>query len=151
MSVLDPGTIGKRLQLLREAKALSQRDLARETGIAQSAISDYEKGRRLPTTKALGKLLQFFDIEAAELMSPPKTDPAEGKRRFLIRHIQDKLEDLPLEEISMVAGFVSRLVDYQKQLKEIRNSAGHSALSGFSQEAHAELGEPPPPDADSSA
>ncbi len=119
MPALDPIAIGKRLELLRESRSLSQRQLAKESGVAQSAISDFEQGKRVPTMKALEKLLRFFDIEPSELMATTKLDPRESKRQFLIRHIQDQLQLLPLDELLVMAQIIDKL------FQAARNRAAH--------------------------
>ncbi|MGE3557288.1 MAG: helix-turn-helix domain-containing protein [Candidatus Obscuribacterales bacterium] len=121
MAGLDPKVIGKRLESLRESRKLSQRALAREAKIAQSAISDFEAGKRIPTPKMLQKLLSFFAVDPAELLAGAQVDPAFAKRRFLIRHIQERLEHLPMEEVSMVAQFIERLAKYQQLMLDFQS------------------------------
>jgi transcriptional regulator with XRE-family HTH domain len=47
---------------LRLEKRLSQVELAKGTGISQSAISQYEKGQRNPTVDVLTKIGKFLDV-----------------------------------------------------------------------------------------
>lgn len=51
---------GKTLKELREEKGLSQMELARATGISQSAIAKWEKGKTEPTASSLVTLSHFF-------------------------------------------------------------------------------------------
>ncbi|WP_176013337.1 helix-turn-helix domain-containing protein [Victivallis sp. Marseille-Q1083] len=53
---LPPETPGERLAAIRLKHELTQSELARKSGIAQAAISDYENGKRKLTRKAAGKL-----------------------------------------------------------------------------------------------
>lgn len=46
---------------LRESRGMSQRDLARETGIKQPQIARLEKGDQLPTLDTLWRLLGTLD------------------------------------------------------------------------------------------
>ncbi len=46
---------------LRESRGMSQRDLARETGIKQPQIARLEKGDQLPTLDTLWRLLGALD------------------------------------------------------------------------------------------
>lgn len=46
---------------LRERRGMSQRDLARETGIKQPQIARLEKGDQLPTLDTLWRLLSALD------------------------------------------------------------------------------------------
>lgn len=109
MPTLDPHTIGARLEYLRVARGLSQRELSRQVKIAQSAISDFEAGKRLPSTKALAKFLTFFDIPASDLMSPGEIDRTQSKRHFLIKLIDDRLNGLKVEELEFVVQFIDRV------------------------------------------
>lgn len=50
----------ERLKELRAAKGISQMDLAKETGISQSAIAKWELEKTEPTASALITLSQYF-------------------------------------------------------------------------------------------
>lgn len=50
----------KRLKDLRIEKGMSQMDLAKATGISQSAIAKWELDKTEPTASALIKLSEFF-------------------------------------------------------------------------------------------
>lgn len=50
----------KRLKELRIEKGMSQMDLAKATGISQSAIAKWELDKTEPTASALIKLSEFF-------------------------------------------------------------------------------------------
>lgn len=61
--------------MIREARRgarLSQTDLARRAGVAQSVISAYESGRREPSFRVLVKLIEATGHRlAVELVAPP--------------------------------------------------------------------------------
>ena len=50
------------------ARKFSQQQIASQTGIARSMISDYENGKKEPTLSALDKLSEFFEISIDELV-----------------------------------------------------------------------------------
>ena len=52
---------GERLKELRLAGGLSQMDLAKATGISQSAIAKWELSKTEPTASALISLSRFFE------------------------------------------------------------------------------------------
>lgn len=56
-SVVDEDTAGSLLREARMRAGLSQSELARRVGIAQSVISFYESGRRQPSLPTLAVLL----------------------------------------------------------------------------------------------
>ena len=109
MNGMDPKTIGKRLMLLREGKKISQRELSRQVKIAQSAISDFENGSRLPSTKSLNKLLEFFEISAEDLMKQGEADPELAKREFLIKRLGARMQELSNQELALITDLVDQI------------------------------------------
>jgi transcriptional regulator with XRE-family HTH domain len=59
---------GARLRGLRRARALSQRDLSRMTGIAFDTISRLETGKQRAQPRTIRKLADIFGVEPKELM-----------------------------------------------------------------------------------
>lgn len=53
--------IGRKLQMAREEKGMSQEQLARALGCSQSALSNYEKGKRRLYLSHLEKLSELLD------------------------------------------------------------------------------------------
>lgn len=51
----------QRIRELRIQKNMSQMDLAKATGISQSAIAKWELGKTEPTASAIVLLAKFFD------------------------------------------------------------------------------------------
>ncbi|MBQ8468491.1 MAG: helix-turn-helix transcriptional regulator [Clostridia bacterium] len=49
------------------SKKFTQLQIAEQTGIARSMISDYEHGIKEPTLSAVAKLAKFFDLTLDEL------------------------------------------------------------------------------------
>ena len=58
----------ERIRELRDEKRLSQARLAKEMGVTQQTISDYEKGRIEPSIETIKKLCKFFDVTAGYLL-----------------------------------------------------------------------------------
>ena len=56
-------TVGDNIRHLRKELGLTQKELAGEVGLTQAQISDYERGRRIPSLHSLDKLLIFFKGE----------------------------------------------------------------------------------------
>ena len=59
---------GKIFKELRNEKKLSQRDLAKITGISQQAISFWEQDKRTPNMDDCIKLADFYKISLDELV-----------------------------------------------------------------------------------
>ena len=49
-------------------KAVSIRDLAKLSGLSESAIASFKSGRREPTPKSIGKLAIALDVDVTELL-----------------------------------------------------------------------------------
>ena len=56
-------TVGGNIRHLRKVLGLTQKELACRVGLTQAQISDYERGRRIPSLHSLDKLLMFFKGE----------------------------------------------------------------------------------------
>lgn len=55
------------LVVLREAKGLTQRALAKETGISPSVIASYETGSRMPRLDNALALSEFFGVSPQQI------------------------------------------------------------------------------------
>ena len=58
----------ERLKELRAGKELSQRELAKATGLTQSAINLWENAKRVPNGIAIVTLAKFFGVTADYLL-----------------------------------------------------------------------------------
>ncbi len=61
--------IGQRLRELRQRHRLSQRQLARQSGVANATISQIESGKLNPTVSMLKKVLDGIPIRMSEFFS----------------------------------------------------------------------------------
>jgi transcriptional regulator with XRE-family HTH domain len=59
------------LRRLRNAKGLSQDDLAYEAGVSRSYLSQLEKGSFYASLKIIGRLAEALGVEPAELLKMP--------------------------------------------------------------------------------
>lgn len=55
---------------MREERGWSQNDLAREAGMAQSAVARFEAGGTVPTLPVLGRLASALDAEMEVPLTP---------------------------------------------------------------------------------
>jgi transcriptional regulator with XRE-family HTH domain len=63
------------LRRLRNARGLSQDDLAYEAEVSRSYLSQIEKGAFFASLKIVGKLAAALDVEPAELLKlPPRRE-----------------------------------------------------------------------------
>lgn len=61
--------VGERLRALRTQHRLSQRELARRTGVANASISQIEAGKLNPTVSLLKKVLDGIPVSLADFFS----------------------------------------------------------------------------------
>lgn len=63
------GEVGARLRSLREERGISQRELARRTGVPNSTISLIESGKSSPSVGALKRILDGLPVGLAEFFA----------------------------------------------------------------------------------
>jgi transcriptional regulator with XRE-family HTH domain len=64
------------IRAARRAAGLSQAELAEQLGLAQSSVSQWERGGTQPSTSHLLRLLQMFPTAVAELIAGDTTSDA---------------------------------------------------------------------------
>ena len=73
--------IGRRLRAVREARDLSQRQLAKLSGVANATISQVEAGKLNPTVGMLKKILDGIPLPLSEFFA----DPLDSGNRIGVR------------------------------------------------------------------
>ncbi|MBO6557870.1 MAG: cupin domain-containing protein [Pseudomonadales bacterium] len=68
-------TIGARLKAIRHRRGMSQRQLARQSGVANATISLIENGKLNPTVSMLKKVLDGIPIHLSEFFSDAEEPP----------------------------------------------------------------------------
>lgn len=63
------GRLGANVKRLREAKGLSQEELAHQADMHRTYLSGIERGRRNPTVTVLERLAKPLGVSAGELVS----------------------------------------------------------------------------------
>ena len=111
------GMFADRLKKLREDRKISQRTLARETGLSPAIISRYESGERTPTEDVIYKIARYFNVSADYLLG--LTDdprPKSGKfdpMEYLPRSVKDMITKTP-EELRTIG---KRLIEIADELE----------------------------------
>ena len=67
--------IGERLKKIRQRNRLSQRQLARQSGVANATISQIESGKLNPTVSMLKKVLDGIPLRLSEFFSDEPESP----------------------------------------------------------------------------
>lgn len=70
-------TCSERIKELRASKGLTQKQLAKESGLSERGVQNYELGERVPTLQAAIALADFFDVSLDYLVG--RSDIAERR------------------------------------------------------------------------
>ncbi len=93
------GALAIPVRLLRKTRGLSQVELAARAGITQAAVSEIERGGRLPTLRTLGRLSQALDVAPAMLLeSSERSSPSREATDRIARAILRGQRALPPDE-----------------------------------------------------
>lgn len=95
----------QRLQSARDARDLSQQDLARKTGLPASSISHFEGGGRKPSFDNLHKLADALNVTTDYLLGRSEETAAVSAASRLHRH----LEKLSGRDLEMAERFIEVL------------------------------------------
>ena len=104
--------IGHRLKELRLRRRLSQRQLARQSGVANATISQIEAGKLNPTVSMLKKVLDGIPLRLSEFFS----DEPETPDRFFFR--ADELTEIADGGVSFLqvgANLNNRAIQFIKE------------------------------------
>jgi transcriptional regulator with XRE-family HTH domain len=71
---LNATLLGNRIRDRRTAQKISQKDLATEVGVSPSAINQYEKGEKIPSTSTLIRLAEVLDVSSDYLLGASDKD-----------------------------------------------------------------------------
>ena len=93
--------IGERIKYLREAKGLTQKDVATKLGLESAAVSKYELNLREPNIEALKKLSEIFEVSTDFLLglTPDVYIGEKDRATFNLTNIKNKYEKNPTTEI----------------------------------------------------
>lgn len=81
--------IGARLQAVRKAKNLSQRELAKRVGVTNSTISLIEQNKVSPSVSSLKKVLDGIPISLADFFTADEVDAAPDSPFYRARELPD--------------------------------------------------------------
>jgi transcriptional regulator with XRE-family HTH domain len=99
--MVDMKAFGSRLRLLREEKELNQIELSKVFSLANSTISQYEAGNRLPDAHALEKLATYFNVTVDFLLCLTNTRHERrhsvDRRKFSGGWVSDEDDEVPQE------------------------------------------------------
>ncbi len=124
MQLTELGELGKRILVAREEKKMSQEQLANAIGCSQSALSNYEKGKRQiylsqleKVAETLEKPLNYFldNLDQQSGKNKAKSDENEKKMSYppisvFIQQIINNIFLLDRDDINEVDQFIKFLL-----------------------------------------
>ena len=105
--------LGQRIKELRERVRLSQADLAKLALKSTETISNFERGKTVPSVRTLGDLARHMDCELADFfkageMKRPDGDPA-------ITALSGKLKVLDAKDRELLLDFAELLAAHSRR------------------------------------
>ncbi len=70
---VDPASVGPRVKALREAMALSLRDLAERSGVSAATLSQVERGESSPTLTVAARIAEGLELSLSQLLRLDET------------------------------------------------------------------------------
>src|ERR687883_645976 len=70
---MKPEVLGARLVQARQARRLSQDDVAAVLGVSRVLVSHWERGQRQPSEQLIERLAQIYSIALGDLLDPERT------------------------------------------------------------------------------
>jgi transcriptional regulator with XRE-family HTH domain len=110
-SSLPTATVGQRIRQYRQARSLTQTELARHIGIQQSDLSRIEKGEYRVSLDVLFRLLQVFEMSLGEFFGDLAAQSLTAREAILL----ESFRTLPHEEQDEVVEFVEFKRGRQKE------------------------------------
>lgn len=97
--------IGAIIKTLRKSAEITQTELAKEAGLTQAVISQFEDGKRIPSTRAIGKIAKALNVPLERLLSD-NTTTNDPQKEAAINQLLDRIKDYPTEKILNLNRFI---------------------------------------------
>jgi len=91
--------IAAKIKSVREDHGLTQKEMAKAIGVADSTISNYETGYRSPDIQTLEKISEQFSVELVDLLCLK----SEQTEKIFKSELPDELKNLDIESIGAYA------------------------------------------------
>lgn len=112
--------LGLRLQHAREARGLTQAELAARAGYSQSAVAGWESGRRSCRVETLERLAAAMDVPLADLVLPAGAVSEGEPAPYRIVTAPDERLERAILRAEVAAERLEALVERMERLLELR-------------------------------
>jgi transcriptional regulator with XRE-family HTH domain len=103
MEASDLKHIGKKLRQIREAEGLNQAQFAQKVSLTQAAISQFEDGKRIPSSKALQKIAIGLGMSIDVLLGNMTSDGEDSKKNSAIESLVARLKNEAVDAEEIIA------------------------------------------------
>lgn len=110
----NPGLkqIGKMMKTLRESAEMTQSELAKLAGLTQAAISQFEEGKRVPSTRAIHKVAEALGVSTNFLIAEsPLPEDVDPEKAAAIKELLELVKDKPAKSILHLNRFIASVQD----------------------------------------
>jgi transcriptional regulator with XRE-family HTH domain len=87
-------TPGERLARIRRERGFTQREMAEKTGLIQTLVSDYERGKLRLNADMIVRFAAALEVSTDELLQPGGTKATRKPSRKVLRRLE-QIEALP--------------------------------------------------------
>ncbi len=103
---------------LRDRAGLNDSEVARATGIARSAFTDWRKGVFTPKMARIEKLAAFFGVPVSYFFDTEgATGPPERVYSALVREVIDEAEKANTDDLRLILENLKRLNELRKEIE----------------------------------
>jgi transcriptional regulator with XRE-family HTH domain len=87
-------TPGERLARIRKERGFTQKELAEKTGLIQTLVSDYERGKLRLNAGMILRFATALEVSTDDLLQPSGPPPVRKPSRKVLRRLE-RIEELP--------------------------------------------------------
>ena len=103
---MDQKAIGQRIKQIREAKCLTQEQLAEKVGLSASHISVIERGIKPPRLETLVEILNVFKVDSNSIL----VDVLLVSNEIVASMLSNKLSELPESQQKKILRVLDTLI-----------------------------------------
>lgn len=103
-------SIGKNIRALREARNITQKELADAIGVTDKAVSTWEKDIKTPRMGSIQKIADYFNVKKSDIIEEradaEPSAPTNSTLKFALFGTDGEITDEMLEDVKRYAQFI---------------------------------------------